>query len=529
MQKIKGLLSILLIAAMLTAGASFAFSAGAGNEETYNGAILGLENWLETPGKPVEELQQIAVSFESLQNYEMSRQFEYYTIVLLKALTENFDFDYAFCISMLELDESFQTFLTDTLNSKTIRPVPELIYYVRGREAELNGDIVTAIGMYADSIDFYDAGERFENLATDVYARARKLMNNDDLVGAYHMFSKIKEYSDSAERMEYIARVLGTVPEHEHKWRDATCTEPKTCTVCGATEGAALGHEWRDATCTEPRKCIRCGATDGGALGHDWQDGSCTEPRKCVRCGMIEGEAPGHAWQDATCTEPRTCLRCGETEGAALGHAWQEANCTTPRTCTRCGATEGTAPGHEWKDASCTEPRTCSRCGTTEGGALGHAWQEANCTSPKTCTRCGATEGSALGHEWREGTCTEPRTCTRCGATDGTAPGHSWREATYVDPQTCTRCGATSGGVKVPPNCTKPLLGIVRIADGEQKAIRRHYDADSDILVWAYPGARYACYDQVEKKNGRTWYRIYVPEEEDWGWISSNVSTISSR
>lgn len=27
-----------------------------------------------------------------------------------------------------------------------------------------------------------------------------------------------------------------------HDWNDATCTTPKTCTVCGATEGEALGH-----------------------------------------------------------------------------------------------------------------------------------------------------------------------------------------------------------------------------------------------------------------------------------------------
>ena len=28
----------------------------------------------------------------------------------------------------------------------------------------------------------------------------------------------------------------------EHEWVDATCTEPKTCSLCGETEGAALGH-----------------------------------------------------------------------------------------------------------------------------------------------------------------------------------------------------------------------------------------------------------------------------------------------
>ena len=55
---------------------------------------------------------------------------------------------------------------------------------------------------------------------------------------------------------------------HEHTWKDATCTEPRTCSECGATEGEALGHEWKDATCTKPKSCSRCGETQGSALGH---------------------------------------------------------------------------------------------------------------------------------------------------------------------------------------------------------------------------------------------------------------------
>ena len=32
-----------------------------------------------------------------------------------------------------------------------------------------------------------------------------------------------------------------------HGWQEATCTEPKTCSKCGETEGEALGHTWQDA------------------------------------------------------------------------------------------------------------------------------------------------------------------------------------------------------------------------------------------------------------------------------------------
>ena len=36
---------------------------------------------------------------------------------------------------------------------------------------------------------------------------------------------------------------------HEHEWTDATCTAPKTCTECSATEGTALGHSYSDGIC----------------------------------------------------------------------------------------------------------------------------------------------------------------------------------------------------------------------------------------------------------------------------------------
>lgn len=51
-----------------------------------------------------------------------------------------------------------------------------------------------------------------------------------------------------------------------HAWVDATCEAPKTCDLCGETEGEALGHEWIDATYQAPKTCETCGATEGEAL-----------------------------------------------------------------------------------------------------------------------------------------------------------------------------------------------------------------------------------------------------------------------
>ncbi len=57
--------------------------------------------------------------------------------------------------------------------------------------------------------------------------------------------------------------------ECAHVWANATCTTPKTCTLCNVTEGETLGHTWVDATESEPKKCAVCGITEGEALTPD--------------------------------------------------------------------------------------------------------------------------------------------------------------------------------------------------------------------------------------------------------------------
>lgn len=110
---------------------------------------------------------------------------------------------------------------------------------------------------------------------------------------------------------------------HKHKFEEATCTEPKTCSKCGATDGEPLGHDWEEATCTKSKTCSRCGATEGEALGHIWIDATCTEAKTCSICGATDGEPLGHScekWtvvKKATCTEKGSetgvCTVCGET------------------------------------------------------------------------------------------------------------------------------------------------------------------------------------------------------------------------
>lgn len=226
-------------------------------------------------------------------------------------------------------------------------------------------------------------------------------------------------------------------PALGHSWKDATCTKPKTCNVCGETEGEALGHTWVEATCTTPKTCSVCGTTEGEALGHTevsippvpptCTEAGKTEGKKCSVCGEITFApipfpATGHTWGDwditlaPTCTRAgqrkRTCSVCGafETEeipAYATAHAYselitKEPTCTMNgvrrKTCILCGEVveeEIFATGHDWDvDVEIVEP-TC-----TEGGYTLH-----------TCNACGETYKDeftdALGHNLVDGICTK--------------------------------------------------------------------------------------------------------------------------
>ena len=52
---------------------------------------------------------------------------------------------------------------------------------------------------------------------------------------------------------------------HVHSYSEPTCTEPGKCS-CGLTQGEATGHKWVDASFDAPKTCSKCGATEGAAL-----------------------------------------------------------------------------------------------------------------------------------------------------------------------------------------------------------------------------------------------------------------------
>lgn len=68
-----------------------------------------------------------------------------------------------------------------------------------------------------------------------------------------------------------------------HTWVNATCESPKSCSVCGTTEGDPLGHTWVSATCTTPKTCSVCGDTLGSTASHNY-----STLGKCMECGATK-------------------------------------------------------------------------------------------------------------------------------------------------------------------------------------------------------------------------------------------------
>ena len=120
-----------------------------------------------------------------------------------------------------------------------------------------------------------------------------------------------------------------------------------TCTVCGDSYKGnytdALGHDWIAADCDTAKTCSVCGATEGAALGHsyktevtapDCENGGYTT-YTCTVCGdSYKGnytDALGHKYDNACDTD---CNVCGEGREVA-DHTYTDAFDTT---CDICGA-----------------------------------------------------------------------------------------------------------------------------------------------------------------------------------------------
>ena len=106
----------------------------------------------------------------------------------------------------------------------------------------------------------------------------------------------------------------------EHQWMDIAGGHGQICAFCDETQNTDEPCTWAEASCLEAKRCTVCGVTEGEALGHLFDESApdCENPKRCGRCGAAEGEAKPHNWVEATTEAPKTCLDCGMTEGERI-------------------------------------------------------------------------------------------------------------------------------------------------------------------------------------------------------------------
>lgn len=86
---------------------------------------------------------------------------------------------------------------------------------------------------------------------------------------------------------------------------------------------AANGHKYADATCEQAKTCSVCGVTEGNALGHNYADG------KCSRCGAADPSVPAEITYTVTVRSDKGALIEGVTVAVYNGGATPAATATT--------------------------------------------------------------------------------------------------------------------------------------------------------------------------------------------------------
>ena len=233
-----------------------------------------------------------------------------------------------------------------------------------------------------------------------------------------------------------ICNICNYVRKVSHDYTEATCKAPKTCIVCGTTNGAETSHKYSnyqyngDATCfsdgSKTAYCdYDCGETNtisatGTKLSHTYTNYVSNDDARCEVNGTktafcehgcetkdtIEdaGSALSHKYTNYIYNNDAKCGVNG-TESAYCDHGCQNIDTRTKI---------GTAYDHEsdvgtvTKKATCTATGTktykCTKCSITikieSIAKIAHDYKAATCTAPKTCKNCGAKSGSALGHKY---------------------------------------------------------------------------------------------------------------------------------
>ena len=276
-----------------------------------------------------------------------------------------------------------------------------------------------------------------------------------------------------------------------HDFAAADCTTPKTCKVCSATEGNALGHTPAadDGDCTTAVKCTFCEeVTTEAKPAHTpaADDGDCTTAVKCTLCEKVTIEAkPAHtpATDDGDCTTALECTVCEKNAKEAKNeHTPKEDDndCATALTCNFCDHIFTEAKEHEFsKSFNATHEAHWYIC-LNEGCEVKNLFanhtpedDDGDCTTDILCKVCGwGVESGNEEHtpEADDGDCTTPVKCIHCDIYVIEAKTEHNSEGDDGDCTTALRCS----------DCTKNVL------EARDEHIDENIDGKCDFCDYSF-------------------------------------------
>ena len=209
-------------------------------------------------------------------------------------------------------------------------------------------------------------------------------VNNEATTGLTHVAAKAATCTENGNIEHWYCETCG------YAWLDAACTLNTNLLAVVLP----AGHKMADATCTLPSTCSVCGHTDGEALGHALTVGPCANGCGIVRVYYTGSLTNVHAYvwnndSDIVKAWPGTKVETKNEYGVLYfdvpanyaniifnngkgGTGNQTADLKVPADAN--AVYNGSAwVEHIWADATCIAPKTCKVCGETQGEALGHS------------------------------------------------------------------------------------------------------------------------------------------------------------
>ncbi len=271
--------------------------------------------------------------------------------------------------------------------------------------------------------------------------------------------------------------------------------------IPGNDECAHEWGEWTvktEATCTEDgtqeRECSKCEETETAsvdALGHEWKDATCTEPKTCTLCNATEGTPNGHTGGTATCQAKAVCSSCKKEYGGFGAHSYDQSSWDYKdaeghaHTCSTagCNAHDAVVPHISSGAATETDPEICTDCLYVITPATGHVvhtpeseWAYDSDKHWHECTGCESQEFNPAIHTY-DNSC--DTTCNICPYTRSVthiyndlkrdAESH-WYECAVCHDKDLTSVEAHKGGES---NCgASAICGVCSLEYGEPNAAK---------------------------------------------------------